>query len=73
VFMVELLGSVKPGGIARAARLTPQRSGQWAQPARKGRERASREAIDGETGVIRCARSASPPPLRNSAGISIAL
>ena len=60
--MFELLGSVKPGGIARAARLTPPRSRQWAQPAREGRERAPREAIDGETGVIRCARSASPPP-----------
>jgi hypothetical protein len=59
--MVGLLGSVTPGGIARAARPTPQRSRQWAQPAREGRERASREAIDGETGVIRCAGSASPP------------
>src|SRR3984885_10523578 len=31
-------------------------------PARKGRERASREAIDSENGVIRCANTASPPP-----------
>jgi hypothetical protein len=31
------------------------------KPARQGRERASREAIDGETGVIRCADTASPP------------
>jgi hypothetical protein len=30
-------------------------------PARKGRERASREAIDSENGVIRCANTASPP------------
>jgi len=72
--MAELLGSVRPGGIARAARPTPQRSRQWAQPAREGRERASREAIDGKTGVIRCAGSASPPhPLRVSSAPGVCL
>jgi len=61
--MAELLKGVERGGIARAGRLTPQRSRQWAKPARKGRKRVSRAAIDGETGVIPCANQASPPLL----------
>ena len=72
VSMAELLGSVRPGGIARAARATPQRSRQWTQPAREGRERAPREATDGKNGVIRSAGSASPPhplPLFSDAGV----
>src|SRR5580700_3877129 len=59
--MVELLEEWKRGGIARAGRLTPQRSRQWASAGPKGRKRASRAAIDGENGVIPCANPASPP------------
>jgi hypothetical protein len=48
------------------------RGGFLAQPAREERERASREAIDGKTGVIRCAGSASPPqpsPVSSDPGV----
>lgn len=34
-----------------SSRSTPQRSCQWAKPARQGRKRASRAAIDSENGV----------------------
>jgi hypothetical protein len=51
------------GGIARAGRLTPQRSRQWALAGPQGRQRASRAAIDGETGVIPCAKRQARLPL----------
>ena len=43
------------GASRRSAAVT------WAKPARQGRKRASRAAIDGENGVIPCANQASPP------------
>jgi len=42
---------------------TPQRSRQWATPARQGRKRASRAAIDGENGVVPSHISDLAPPL----------
>jgi len=48
------------GGIARHAGPTPQRSDQWPKATRQGRERAAREAIDGETGVIPSKSAISP-------------
>jgi hypothetical protein len=52
------------GEIARHLGSTPQRSCQWAKPARQGRKRASRAAIDSENGV-------TPYPFSNLAPLRI--
>ena len=50
--MIELQMRVSQGGIARAGRLTPQRKLSMGAAGPQGRERASREAIDSQRGVI---------------------
>jgi putative acetyltransferase len=45
-----------------SSRSTPQRSCQWAKPARQGRKRASRAAIDSENGVGTLPPQQSRPP-----------
>jgi len=65
-FMVELLGQREAGrDCPRRAASRRSAAVNGRQPASFGRKRASREAIDGETGVIPCARQASPPFKKN--------